>query len=158
MKSAPASHLLSCPVVFISTADENERDIMIGTAMFLSERDPLLAVSVAKGHTTARLIEKTGEFTVIAASERQEDLYEQLVGFRGEVANKFAALSIPTIQSSPSKPLIPRDSAAWFECKVLAKEEMENYVVIIGRVADYEDMDNMPMIWQKEFLYSLKPL
>jgi flavin reductase (DIM6/NTAB) family NADH-FMN oxidoreductase RutF len=158
MKSALASHLLPCPVVFISTADKNKRDIMIGTAMFLSENDPLLVVSVAKGHTTARLIEQTGEFTVVAASEDQEELYEQLANFRAEVTNKFTALSIPTIQSLSSKPLIPRDSAAWFECKVEVKQEIDDYVVILARVTDYEDMEKPPMIWQKEFLFSLKSL
>ena len=44
------SHWLPCPVVFISTAFENNRDIMTATAMFVSEKEPLLIVSLAKGH------------------------------------------------------------------------------------------------------------
>jgi flavin reductase (DIM6/NTAB) family NADH-FMN oxidoreductase RutF len=158
MKSGPASHLLSCPVVFISTQHENQRDIMVGTAMFVSEKESLLVVSLAKGHLTSQLIEKAGGFTVIAASEAQTDLYEQLADYRGAAADKFSALSIATIQSSPTKPPIPKGSAAWFECQTVAKQEIDNYTVIIARVTDHEGTENPPMIWQKEGLFTLKPL
>ena len=39
---------LPCSVVFVSTAHEDKRDIMTATAMFVSEKEPLLVISVAK--------------------------------------------------------------------------------------------------------------
>ncbi len=157
MKS-PASHLLSCPVVFISTAHEGQRDIMIATAMFVSEKDPILVISVAKGHLTSQLIAKSGGFTAIAASDSQEDLYEQLLGLRSQTGDKFKSLTISTLPTDPAKPPIPKGAAAWFECKTITKQELDNYEVIIARVTDYEDMGNPPMIWQKEGLFSVKTL
>jgi len=151
-----ASHLLPCPVVFISTAHENQRDIMVATTMFVSEKEPLLAVSLAKGHRTLKLIEKSGEFTLIAVSEGQTDLYKQLTGVSSEEPDKFAALSIATLPASPSKALIPEGSAAWFDCKPVAKQEIEGYVVIIARVTDHKDLGKPPLVWQTDRLYSLK--
>lgn len=158
MKTSLASHLLSCPVVFISTLYGNQRDIMVATAMFVSEKEPILVVSVAKGHLTSQLIEKAGGFTAIAASEGQEDLYEQLVNLRSSDADKFKALSISTLPGEPAKPLIPKGAAAWFECKTAAKQEIDNYQIITARVTGYEDLGNPPLVWQNEGLFSLKPL
>lgn len=158
MKAAPASHLLSCPIVFISTLHDDKRDIMIGTAMFVSEKDPILAVSVAKGHLTEELIEKSGEFTVVAVSEGQTDLYEELLGLRFKDVDKFAALPISPLPIYTSKALVPKDSSAWFYCKVLAKQEIGDFIVIIARVTDYGDLGKQPLIWQGERLYSLKPV
>ena len=158
MKTSLASHLLCCPVVFISTSHGNERDIMIATAMFVSEKEPFLVISVAKDHLTSQLIEKAGGFTVVAASEGQEDLYEQLVNFKGNDADKFKALSIPTLNAESGKPCIPKGSAAWFECKTLAKQEVDNYLVITAHVTKFEDLEKSPLVWQNQGLFSIKPL
>ena len=158
MKTSPASHLLCCPVVFISTSHGNQRDIMIATAMFVSEKDPYVVVSAAKGHLTSQLIEKAGGFTVVAASEGQEALYEQLVNLKGSDADKFKSLSIATLAGEPGKPLIPKESAAWFECKTIAKQEVDNYLVITAHVTKFEDLGKSPLVWQNQGLFSIKPL
>ena len=105
MKSAPVSHLLSCPVV----------------------------------------------------SEGQTDLYEELLGLRFKNVDKFAALPIHPLPIYTSKALVPKDSSAWFYCKVFAKQEIDDFRVIIARVTDYGDLGKPPLIWQGEGLYSLKP-
>ena len=158
MKTSPASHLLCCPVVFISTSHGNQRDIMIATAMFVSEKDPFLVVSVAKGHLTSQLIDKAGGFTVVAASEGQKDLYKQLVKIKGSDADKFKALSISTIAGEPGKPLIPKGSAAWVECKTIAKHEVDKYVVITAHVTNSKDLRKSPLVWKRQGLFSIKPL
>ncbi|MGD8226671.1 MAG: flavin reductase, partial [Desulfobacteraceae bacterium] len=60
-----ASYWLPCSVVFVSTACEGKRDIMTATAMFVSEKEPLVAISIAKNHLTDQLIEKSGEFVLV---------------------------------------------------------------------------------------------
>ncbi len=159
MEKCSASHLLSCPVVFVSTRYENQTDIMIGTAMFVSEVESLLAVSLTKGHLTSQLIEKAGgAFTVIAASEGQEDLFKKLVELKGVETDKFAALCVSTLPERPSKPPIPERSAAWFDCQTVAKQEIYHYSVLIARVTDYDDMGKPPLIWHTDKLFTLNPL
>ena len=65
--SSHPSNWLPCSVVFISTAHEQQYDIMTATAMFVSEKEPLIAVSLSKNHRTLELIKNSGSFTVVIA-------------------------------------------------------------------------------------------
>ncbi len=152
------SHLLACPVVFISTACGEKHDIMTATVMFVSEREPLLAVSVAKDHLTAELIQESGSFTVVVASEDQKELYKKLGSLRGDAVDKFAKLSIPTLSGRPGKPLVPDGAAGWLDCEVSSRHWVDGYTVVIGRVVGYNDLDKQPLIWQKDALFTLKQL
>ncbi len=152
------SHWLPCPVVFISTAFADKRDIMTATALFISEKEPLLMVSLAKGHLTSRLIEQAGEFTLIIAAENQKDLAEQLGSVRGDEQDKFERFSIPTLPAEPGKPLIPSDSSAWFACSTQSSFETAGYVVITAQVTNHQDLGNPPLVWQKGQLYGLRKL
>ena len=156
--SAMISHWLPCPVVFISTAFEDKRDIMTATAMFVSEKEPLLSVSVAKGHLTTKLIAQSGGFFLIIASEDQKELANQLGSVRGDVEDKFKRFSISTARAEPGNPLIPAGSSAWFECTVVNSQEMSGYVVLTARVINQQELGNPPLLWQKGKLYGLKKL
>ncbi|MBI4634246.1 MAG: flavin reductase family protein [Deltaproteobacteria bacterium] len=150
------SHLLTCPVVFISTSYGEKRDIMTATAMFISEKEPLLAVSVAKDHLTADLIQESGAFTVVVASEDQRDLYKKLGSLRGEEVDKFAKLSIQTLPGRAGKAPVPEGAAGWFDCEVSSRHWVDGYTVVIGRVVGYEDREKQPLVWQKDSLFTLK--
>lgn len=152
------SHWLPCPVVFITTAHGEKRDIMTATAMFISEKEPLLVVSVAKHHLTAQLIEQSGEFVVALAAEGQQELTWQLGSVRGEEGDKFTRFSIPTLPSAPGKPLIPAGASSWLACKVVSCQDAEGSLVVIAKVMSHEDMGNPPLVWHKQALFSLKPL
>jgi flavin reductase (DIM6/NTAB) family NADH-FMN oxidoreductase RutF len=156
--SAIVSHWLPCPVVFISTAFQDKRDIMTATAMFVSEKEPLVNVSVAKEHLTTKLIEQAGGFFLIIASENQKELANQLGSVQGDVEDKFKRFSISTLTPEPGKPLIPAGSAAWFECTVVNSQEMSGYVVLTARVINQEELGNPPLLWQKGKLFGLKQL
>ena len=65
---------LPCSGVFVSTAHEDKKDIMTATAMFVSEKEPLLFISVAKGHLTEKLISQSGKFTLVIAADDQKEL------------------------------------------------------------------------------------
>jgi flavin reductase (DIM6/NTAB) family NADH-FMN oxidoreductase RutF len=131
---------------------------MTATAMFVSEKEPLLSVSVATGHLTTKLIEQSGGFFLIIASESQKELVNQLGSVRGDVEDKFKRFSISTLSSEPGKPLIPSGSSAWFECAVVKSQEISGYVVFTARVINQEELGNPPLIWQKGKLYGLKKL
>ena len=157
-KEAIVSHLLPCSVVFISTAFEDKRDIMTATAMFISEKEPLVNISVAKGHLTTKLIEQSGGFTLIMASESQKALATQLGSVRGDVEDKFKRFSISTLPSVPGKPPIPSGSSAWFECEVVSNHDISGYTVFTARITNQQEIDNPPLLWQKGQLYGLKQL
>ena len=156
--SAIVSHWLPCPVVFISTAFQDKQDIMTATAMFVSEKEPLLSVSVAKGHLTTKLIEQSGGFFLIIASESQKELANQLGSVRGDVEDKFKRFSINTLPPEPGKPLIPSGSSAWFECTVVSSHETGEYIVFTARVINQQELGNPPLLWQKGKLFGLKQL
>jgi flavin reductase (DIM6/NTAB) family NADH-FMN oxidoreductase RutF len=152
------SRLLSCPVVFISTAHNEKRDIMTATAMFVSEQEPLLTVSVAKEHLTGKLIERSGTFTLIIASESQKELAMKLGSVRGDTGDKFELFSIRTLPAEPGKPPVPADAAAWFSCRVISRQDIDDYYVLLARVTEHVNFGNPPLIWQNSSFFGLRPL
>ena len=153
-----ASYWLPCSVVFVSTAYEGKRDIMTATAMFVSEKEPLIAISIAKNHLTDQLIEKAGEFILAIASDAQKDLVWQLGSVKGEEEDKFTHFSISTLEYGPEKALIPEGAAAWMACQVVSSQDVDGYRLVIARVVDQKDLGNPPLVWQKNALFSLKTL
>ena len=146
---------LSCPVVFICTRHGQERDIMTATAMFVSEKEPLLVVSVAEGHLTARLIEASGQFTAAMASETQKKLAIQLGSTRGDKMDKYDHFKIPTIDDDQTEGLVPVDSAAWLKCEVENTQNIRGYQVVTGRVKAQRNLERAPLIWQKDTFFKL---
>ena len=152
------SDWLPCPVVFISTIHGEKRDIMTATAMFVSEKEPLLTVSMAKGHLTGKLIERSGTFTLIIASESQKELALKLGSVRGDEEDKFQRFSIRTLPAEPGKPFIPADAAAWLACRVISRQDIDGYYVLLARVLEQKDFGKPPLFWQKGILFGLKAL
>ena len=157
-QSNAVSHWLPCPVVFISTAHGERQDIMTATAMFVSEKEPLVAISVASNHLTAQLIGQAGGFTLVIASENQKELAWQLGGVEGEETDKFKHFAIATLPAKPGKPLIPVDASSWLECEVVSQQTVDGYSLVIARVVEQAELGNPPLLWQKQTLFALKPL
>ncbi|CAB1083430.1 hypothetical protein D1AOALGA4SA_10995 [Olavius algarvensis Delta 1 endosymbiont] len=149
---------LSCPVVFICTRHGQEKDIMTATAMFVSEKEPLLVVSVAEGHLTARLIEASGMFTAAIASETQNKLAIQLGSTRGDKLDKYEQFNIATIDDDLSGGLVPRDAAAWLNCEVENTQTIRGYQVVTGRVKAQGNLDRAPLVWQQDSFFKLAPV
>ena len=149
---------LPCSVVFVSTAHEKKRDIMTATAMFVSEKEPLLVISVSKNHLTEKLIDQSGKFTLVIAGKDQKQLATQVGSFRGEAIDKFQKFSIRTLTAKSSNALIPEGAAAWMECGVESSQEIKGYRIFIGRVIDQEDLGNPPLIWHKDAYFTLRPV
>jgi flavin reductase (DIM6/NTAB) family NADH-FMN oxidoreductase RutF len=149
---------LPCSVVFVSTAHEKKRDIMTATAMFVSEKEPLLVISVSKNHLTEKLIDQSGKFTLVIAGKDQKQLATQVGSSRGEAIDKFQKFSIRTLTAKSSNALIPEGAAAWMECGVESSQEIKGYRIFIGRVIDQEDLGNPPLIWHKDAYFTLKPV
>ena len=146
---------LPCSVVFVSTAHEDERDIMTATAMFVSEKEPLLLISVAKGHLTEKLIVETGKFTLIIAGDDQKQLAMRVGSAKGEDTDKFERFAIKTVAGSGVFAPVPEGAAAWMECEVESSSEIKGYHIFIGRVVDQNDTGNLPLVWHNNKYFKL---
>lgn len=146
---------LPCAVVFVSTAHGDRRDIMTANAMFVSEKEPLILISVAQGHLTDQLISQSGRFTLVVAGEGQKKLAAQAGSSKGEQLDKFEHFSIKTTISREKEALIPEGAAAWMDCEVESSQEIKGYRIYIGRVVDQQDLKIQPLVWQKDAYFSL---
>lgn len=149
---------LPCSVVFVSTAYGEKRDIMTATAMFVSEKEPLLLISVARNHLTEKLITQSGQFTLVIAGEGHKQLAIQVGGSKGEEVDKFERFSIKTVSAKSGNVLIPEGAAAWMACNVESSYDIKDYRLFIGRALVQEDLGNPPLVWQKDRFFGLSPL
>jgi len=146
---------LPCSVVFVCTAHGETRDIMTATTMFVSETEPLLAISIAEGHLTEKLIEQSGNFTLVIAGNEHKQLAMQVGSVKGEAEDKFEKFKIQT-EKTVGAP-IPRGSAAWMACKVESSHEIKGYRIFISRVVNQEDLKRPPLVWHKDGFFGLQP-
>ncbi len=146
---------LPCSVVFVCTAHGETRDIMTATAMFVSEKEPLLAISVAQGHLTEKLINQSGKFTLAIAGNEHKQLAMQVGSVKGEAGDKFDKFKIQT-EKAVGAP-IPSGSAAWMACDVESSHEIKGYRIFIGRVVNQEDLKRPPLVWHKDGFFTLNP-
>jgi flavin reductase (DIM6/NTAB) family NADH-FMN oxidoreductase RutF len=147
---------LPCSVVFVSTAHGTARDIMTATAMFVSEKEPLLAISVAKGHLTEKLILESAKFTLVIAGASHKQLAMQVGSIKGDNVDKFEKFSIKSLTEASSPALVPEGAAAWMACDVESSQEIQGYRIFIGRVVSQQDTGQPPLIWHKDGFFSLK--
>ena len=149
---------LPCAVVLVSTAHKDRRDIMTATAMFVSEKEPLLMISVAQGHLTEQLINQSGQFTLVIAAEDQRKLAMQVGIIKGKTSDKFEKFSIPTLSGPSGNALVPEGAAAWMVCKVESSQDIEGCRLFIGRVVAQHDTGAPPLVWHKDKFSGLKPV
>jgi flavin reductase (DIM6/NTAB) family NADH-FMN oxidoreductase RutF len=148
---------LPCSVVFVSTAYGEQRDIMTATAMFVSEKEPLIAISVAQDHRTEKLIEQSDKFTLVIAGEDQKKLAIQVGSAKGDAVDKFEKFSIKSTSGKSSNAPIPEGAAAWMECTVESSQKIKGYQIFIGRVVEQEDTGKAPLVWHKDGFFGLRP-
>jgi flavin reductase (DIM6/NTAB) family NADH-FMN oxidoreductase RutF len=147
---------LPCSVVFVCTTHGETRDIMTATAMFVSEKEPLLAISVAQGHLTEKLIHQSGNFTLVIAGNEHKQLAMQVGSVKGDAGDKFEKFKIQTEKTIGAS--IPTGSAAWMECHVESSHEIKGYRIFIGRVVNQEDLKRPPLVWHKDGFFGLRPI
>jgi flavin reductase (DIM6/NTAB) family NADH-FMN oxidoreductase RutF len=147
---------LPCSVVFVSTAHGEKRDIMTATAMFVSEKEPLLAISIAKDHLTESLIQESEKFTLVIAGESQRHLAMQVGSVKGDKVDKFEKFSIKPAGESSSHAVIPEGAAAWMDCDVESSHEIKGYRIFIGRVVNQHDTGQPPLVWHKDGYFGLQ--
>jgi flavin reductase (DIM6/NTAB) family NADH-FMN oxidoreductase RutF len=157
LSNEPVFNWLPCPVVFVTSAHGPQRDIMTATAMFVSEKEPLLQVSVAQNHLTEKLILSSGRFTLVIAGYRQQELAIQVGSVKGSDTDKFIKFNIPFSAVAPQDALVPEGAAAWMACNVESSQAIKGYRLFIGRVVDQAVFETPPLIWRSNSFFTLNP-
>ena len=148
---------LPCPVVFVCSAHGDQKDIMTATAMFVSEKEPLLAISVAENHLTGKLIEQSGKFTLVVAGRDQKQLAMQVGSVKGDMTDKFQKFSINVHCSPFGEVFFPEGAAAWMACVVENRQQIIGYRIFIGRVVDRQETGKPPLVWHQDGFFGLTP-
>ena len=130
---------------------------MTANAMFVSEKEPLLVVSVAHGHLTDRLIAQSGTFTLGIAAEDQKKLAVQLGSAKGDAGDKLKRFGIGTLDLPAGGAPVPEGVAGWMRCTVESTAAIGGYNVHTARVTARKNFARPPLVWHMDAFFSLKP-
>ncbi len=130
-------------VAIIGAADGAERSCGTGTCMYVSFSPALVAIAQHPGSRTAKLLQRSGEFSVSLLRATQQDT-AIAAGRSVEGSNKFAALGIAPLQAPTGlqAPAVAGSSAALW-CRVVNQWATGDHLLFVGEVAAYwVDEDN----------------
>ncbi len=155
-KLLKTTRLIPCSVVLLTAGNEETRDAMTATAMFVAEKVPLITISLSKKSTCHEIIERTGECALNVASVAQVDLARKLGAPRKKDANVFEDFGIKTEKATRiSAPLIP-GSYANLECVVLTSYPASSYMVYLVEVVAFKADEKLaPIAWLKDRYFSV---
>jgi flavin reductase (DIM6/NTAB) family NADH-FMN oxidoreductase RutF len=153
-----ATRQLPCSVVIITSRHGDERDAMTASAMFVSENQPLLMVSVSKTFQTYELIEKSHEFAINVLGGDKVDLANQLGSSHGQKTDKLAKFKIVTERGSKIDAPLICGCFANIECKVrtsLSDVEGEHAIYLAEVVAYKSNSSLSPLVWLNNKYYRI---
>lgn len=126
------------PVVIVGAAADGERSCATGTAMYVSHAPAQVAVSLHPASHTAKLIERSGEFSISVLTQAQQDLAAAAGRSAPAGQDKFTALRIPVVEMTdpPDLTRVPgvRDSIAVLWCRVVQRAASGDHVLHVGEV------------------------
>ncbi len=126
---------LAHPVVIIGAAAGGERSCATGTAMYVSMAPAQVAIALYPGSHTARLIERSGEFSLSVLTPAQQDVAAAAGRSAPAGGDKFTSLGIPALDApaGSSAPAVA-DSLAVLWCRVAQRIPAGDHVIHIGEV------------------------
>jgi len=137
-------------IAMVTSCDEDGKPnaMTLGNSMRVSDDPPMVAVMIAKGHHTHKLIRSVNEFVYgyPGADMDQEMLY--CGTHTGKEVDKFAAVDLaPKPASTVRPPLLGRWLAA-FECTVAREVGYGSHTIFVGNVqAAHVSDKGTPRIW-----------
>jgi 3-hydroxy-9,10-secoandrosta-1,3,5(10)-triene-9,17-dione monooxygenase reductase component len=130
------------PVVVVAASDLGETACATSTTSYVSVRPPILCVALTPASKTARMVARTGKFSVSVLTAGQADL-AQRAGRPSAERDKLAAAGI-TPEYPPGEPGGPGPAstsppgvggaAAVLWCQVTGAVEVGDHQVIFGQV------------------------
>jgi len=134
---AAALRELVLPVVVVAASDHDETSCATSTTSYVSVRPPILCVSLVPTSRTARMVARTGKFSVSVLADGQVDV-AQRAGRPGAGPDKLAAVGITPEQSpGPGGPPGVSGAAAVLWCEVTGEVTVGDHQVIFGQVTAF---------------------
>ncbi len=122
-------------VAIIGAADGAERSCATGTCMYVSLSPAQVAIAEHPGSRTAKLVQKTREFSVSLLHSSQQDI-AMAAGRSAEGSDKFASLGIKPVEA-PTGLTAPAvaGSIAILWCRVVDERVTGDHILFVGEVA-----------------------
>lgn len=126
---------LAHPVAIIGAAADGDRSCATGTAMYVSLSPAQVAVALFPASHTAKLIEKSGQFSVSVLTQAQQDLAAAAGRSAPSGEDKFEAFRIPVLDppAEVSAPAVA-GSLAVLWCRVVQRLATGDHVLHVGEV------------------------
>ena len=122
-------------VAIIGAADGAERSCATGTCMYVSLAPAQVAIAEHPGSRTAKLVQRTHEFSVSLLHSSQQDV-AMAAGRSAEGPDKFATLKIKPLEAPPglTAPAVA-GSIAVLWCRVVDERVTGDHILFVGEVA-----------------------
>ena len=122
-------------VAIIGASDGAERSCATGTCMYVSLSPALVAIAEHPGSRTAKLVQRTREFSVSLLDAAQQDA-AMTAGRSADGPDKFAALGIQPLEAPEGlhAPAVA-GSIAVLWCRVLEERPTGDHLLFVGEVA-----------------------
>jgi flavin reductase (DIM6/NTAB) family NADH-FMN oxidoreductase RutF/rubredoxin len=143
-----AFHKLSYGLYVITTRVNNKNAGYIGNTVFQVTSEPSqIAISCHKKNATLENILQSQIFSVsVLAKSASTSLIGEFGFMSGTDIDKFRNLE--TITAKTGAPVVLDSSVAWFDCKVVATQDVGSHILIIGEVLDSDVLsDEEPLTY-----------
>lgn len=144
---------LAATVCVAAAASGVERHARTVTAVTsLSARPPSLLVSITRGSDLARLIAKTGRFSLNLLAEGQEEVGDAFAG-KLEIEDRF---SVGRWTRWPSGQPRLQGAATAIECRVAGSVDLDTHCLFVGVLTGAETSEAKPLIWYRRGYHGLE--
>ena len=145
--------LLSPRQVVLVTAASGEKSNVTAVQwiMPVSEKPPLLALSLANTSFTLDLICSSMEFVVAVPSEKLRDAVRLCGSTSGKFIEKFGEAKLTPVKANRVRAPLILEAVGNFECKVVSLGSTGDHTVVTGEVVDAhaqkEDKELEPLLF-----------
>lgn len=143
-----AFHKMSYGLYIITTRVNNENAGYIGNTVFQVTSEPSqIAISCHKKNVSTEKILESKIFSVsVLGKNASTSLIGEFGFMSGADIDKFR--NVETKTAKTGAPIVLDSSVAWFDCKVVATQDVGSHILIIGEVLDSEVLsDEEPLTY-----------
>jgi len=124
------------PVVLVTTQGKSGRPNVLAVAWItpVSQSPPLVAISVADGHYSHRLISEGGEFVVNVPSYTMASQVMVCGKISGRDVDKFEKAQLTPVPAKEVSPPLIEECIGHLECRLDQEVKVGDHTLFIGRV------------------------
>ena len=141
---------LPCSDVIISAKADNRQGAMTATAMYVSQKPPVVVVSISKVFATHKLIEMSKDFAINVIADTQLDLSKKFGRVHGYEVDKFQEFGISTESASRIGAPLISGCLSNLECQVKSSlwEVEGNHTIYVAEVLAFKMNEKLkPLVW-----------